>query len=317
MHAARPDDEGRRRGGPLIHGVRVLAIGIAAAAAASALGPVGAGSVEAEPIQDNSFLIEEAYNQEPGVVQHISTLRRSRDGTWSYAFTQEWPLGGSRHQLSFTVPFHRAGDDAGRSRGIGDAAVHYRLQALGDEGPGSIAFAPRFSLLLPTGDERDGLGTGGTGVEIGLPVSAALGERFVAHANAGGSLVPSAKNAAGHRAGTFGYRIGASLVWLSRPDLNVLFEAAWERAEEPIGPDRTERERALRLSPGIRFALNLPGGLQIVPGVALPIGAGPSSGQRDVFLYLSFEHPFRRAAATAAGSRRRIAARPTVREEAF
>ena len=26
----------------------------------------------AGPIQDNSFLLEEAYNQDPGVVQHIS-----------------------------------------------------------------------------------------------------------------------------------------------------------------------------------------------------------------------------------------------------
>jgi hypothetical protein len=39
-------------------------------------------------IQDNSFLIEEAYNQEPGVVQHITTLRR-QDRSWFYSFTQE------------------------------------------------------------------------------------------------------------------------------------------------------------------------------------------------------------------------------------
>jgi len=31
---------------------------------------------ESEPIEDNSFLIEEAYNQEAGVVQHISNLDR-------------------------------------------------------------------------------------------------------------------------------------------------------------------------------------------------------------------------------------------------
>ena len=44
------------------------------------------------PIQDNSFLVEEAYNQERNVVQHISTFSRlwnSKD--WSYSFTQEWP----------------------------------------------------------------------------------------------------------------------------------------------------------------------------------------------------------------------------------
>ena len=30
-----------------------------------------------EPIQDTSFLIEESYNQDPEVVQHISTFQRS------------------------------------------------------------------------------------------------------------------------------------------------------------------------------------------------------------------------------------------------
>ena len=35
--------------------------------------------VESEPvIQDNSFLVEEAYNQEAGIVQHISTFQIQR-----------------------------------------------------------------------------------------------------------------------------------------------------------------------------------------------------------------------------------------------
>ena len=33
-----------------------------------------------QPIADNSFLIEEAYNQEAGVVQHISTFSRPDGG---------------------------------------------------------------------------------------------------------------------------------------------------------------------------------------------------------------------------------------------
>ena len=42
----------------------------------AAVGPVAAMAEEplAKGIQDNSFLVEEAYNQEPGVVQHISNL---------------------------------------------------------------------------------------------------------------------------------------------------------------------------------------------------------------------------------------------------
>ena len=59
-------------------------------------------------IVDNSFLIEEAYNQERGVVQHISTFSRAVGTTnWVYAFTQEWPVRGQRHQLSYTIPVDR------------------------------------------------------------------------------------------------------------------------------------------------------------------------------------------------------------------
>jgi hypothetical protein len=32
----------------------------------------------------------------------------------------------------------------------------------------------------------------------------------------------------------------------------------------------------------------------VVPGLAWPIGIGPSGGTDYLFVYLSFEHPFRR-----------------------
>jgi hypothetical protein len=48
------------------------------------------------------------------------------------------------------------------------------------------------------------------------------------------------------------------------------------------------------ISPGIRWAYNFKSGLQIVPGIAVPIGAGPSRNERGIILYLSFEHPFKK-----------------------
>ncbi len=50
----------------------------------------------------------------------------------------------------------------------------------------------------------------------------------------------------------------------------------------------------LFLSPGIRWAYNFNNGLQIVPGIGVPLGVGPSDGEKGVFLYLSFEHPYRK-----------------------
>jgi len=48
------------------------------------------------------------------------------------------------------------------------------------------------------------------------------------------------------------------------------------------------------LNPGIRWAYNFKNGLQIVPGIALPFGVGPSKGEKGIFLYLSLEHPYRK-----------------------
>jgi len=51
--------------------------------------------VEAKrPIQDNSFLIEEAYNQESGVVQHISTFSHSRSKSRG-PVQKRWPRQAS------------------------------------------------------------------------------------------------------------------------------------------------------------------------------------------------------------------------------
>jgi hypothetical protein len=59
-------------------------------------------------------------------------------------------------------------------------------------------------------------------------------------------------------------------------------------------PHQVARADSWFLSPGVRGAFNCPGGLQIVPGVAWPIGIGPSRGSSYLLVYLSFEHPFMR-----------------------
>src|SRR5215475_8709782 len=85
---------------------------------------------EPAPIQDNSFLIEEAYNQEAGVVQHINTFTRMwKSNDWVYTFTQEWPLPMDwRHQLSYTVAGVSSGSHPAAGAGFGDVALNYRYQ---------------------------------------------------------------------------------------------------------------------------------------------------------------------------------------------
>lgn len=244
-------------------------------------------------IQDNSFLIEEAYNQEAGVVQHINSFIRMRSGDWLYTFTQEWPLFGQKHQLSFTLPAARVSDVFGSHAGIGDVALNYRYQLVGN-GETRVAVAPRFTLLAPTGDSKRGLGSGAVGVQLSLPASVVLSDKFVTHWNAGTTITPSAKNARGEKATTTEYSLGQSIIWLAAPAFNVMLETVWNSSQSVIGSRRTERSSSLLMSPGVRWAHNFKSGLQIVPGIAVSIGAGPSKGERSIFLYLSFEHPFKK-----------------------
>jgi hypothetical protein len=248
---------------------------------------------ENKPIQDNSFLMEEAYNQEAGVVQHISAFTRlwtSKD--WAYTFTQEWPLPGRpRHQLSYTVVVTSPGDYPGA--GLGDTLLNYRYQVIGN-GDTRTAFAPRLSLVAPTGAARFGRGYGGTGVQVSLPLSVVLTDKIVTHWNAGTTIIPSSRNAAGQRAATAAYNLGQSVIWLAKPRFNVMLETVWSGNEAVVAPGQTQRSHSLLVSPGVRWAYNFKSGLQIVPGVAAPMGVGPSGGEHGLILYLSFEHPLRR-----------------------
>lgn len=251
-------------------------------------GPVG----DPPPIKDNSFLVEEAYNQERGVVQHINTFFHATDGSaWIYTFTQEWPLFGQTHQLSYTIPFSRNNNGPASRAGLGDIALNYRYQIGGREND-RFALAPRVTVLLPTGASRRGLGSGGPGVQLNLPFSAELPARLVAHTNAGMTLTPRARDELGDEAAIRAYTLGQSLIWLAHPKLNLMLESTWTTAREVNGPGTTQRRTEFLLSPGLRGAIDFSSGLQIVPGIAFPFGVGSSRGERAVFAYLSFEHPF-------------------------
>jgi hypothetical protein len=263
---------------------------LTAAAAASSPAAAFAGDL---PIQDNSFLIEEAYNQEPGVIQHISAFNRSvQTGAWGYSFTEEWPILGQTHQGSVTLNF--ADLQVPNGRGMGDVLLNYRWQAVGN-GETPVAFAPRLTAVLPTGDAERGLGGGAAGVEVNLPLSVALSDRFVSHVNLGGRYVPGADTQVGS-ADLASFSVGQSFIWLAHRKLNFMVETVYSSTEIDAR-DAHSRSESLTVNPGLRAAIDI-GGMQVVPGVAFPLGIGPSRGDNGVFFYLSFEHPFRLAGPT-------------------
>jgi hypothetical protein len=259
---------------------------VLAALAALPLFAISAVAQDKDPrtaaaLQDNSFLIEEAYNQEPGVVQHILNVRRQgRD--WELAFTQEWPLFSQAHQFSYSIPYFRIRSGGERASGFGSAFLNYRYQAI-SESATMPAFAPRISAIVPTGDALLGPGEGPHGFQLNLPFSKIVSDRVSLHANAGFTRLFETQNVT-----TNGYNLGGSIIYAATRELNFMFETVGNWLEVNDGTS----EKALTISPGIRYAFNLDAG-QLVLGFGAPIvfveGQRPSYG---AILYLSFEHRF-------------------------
>ncbi len=246
-----------------------------------------------DAIEDNSFLIEEAYNQEEGVVQHISTLLYfSNPGSEAmYSFTQEWPLGDDSHQLGFTIPYQWL--DGNSFSGIGDVLVNYRYQLSGRDSWATIA--PRVSLILPIGDFNKGTGSGVFGVQINFPASKRISNSLVLHANIGGTILPGARTRlAGGRevAQTLAsYNTGVSAIFLATQHFNFMAEFALTFLSDISERGDIVRSMETVVSPGVRYAIDF-GELQIVPGIAIPFSFADGEHRTGIFFYLSFEHPF-------------------------
>lgn len=244
-------------------------------------------------IMDNSFLIEEAYNQEPGVVQHIfnglyghNKLAAPNGHRMDLSFTQEWPCFGQTHQLSYSIPYGFERDGSAGGNGWGDALLNYRLQVYLDEKT-LTGFSPRFSLVLPTGAEEQGLGGDTLGYQVNLPFSTALNDRWFAHANAGLTFLPDAGTSPGHD--LWGYNLGASAIYCLSDRLNLMLEWVGYWNDAIAGDGRRQQAFSALLSPGFRYAINFDGETQVVLGLALPVGLTRDSPELSAFLYLSFE----------------------------
>lgn len=216
-------------------------------------------------ITDNSFLVEEAFNQEPGVFQNIFTWTMRRDGEWDAAFTQEWPAPTMAHQFSYSVPFL----SAGQSRGFGDVFLNYRYQLL-QEAAGRPAIAPRLSLILPTGRERDGLGAGAVGIQLNGPVSKQFGNVYL-HANAGWTWLPDVEHVT-HVSGSGILRVA--------PMFNLMLEGV------------AELDESITVAPGFRVGWNF-GDRQLVVGAAVPFTRAAATTTAALLTYFSYELPFR------------------------
>ena len=264
--------------------VLLTALGVAAQPA-----PASLSSSRPFEILDNSFLVEEAFNQEAGIFQNILGFIR-RDDEWAFAFTQEWPVGSQRHQFSYTVLVQSAESQSG----FGDALINYRFQLL-EEGPQRPAFAPRVSLVAPSGSSARGLGGGSPGVQVNLPFSKQARDVFW-HWNAGFTWLPFADanlDVGRHaEANLFSPFLAASAIWRARPMLHLMLEHVLVFEHAVGAPLRTNRSAHLTVSPGLRCGWNF-GDRQLVVGLAAPV-TFDGGATAAALGYLSYELPFRR-----------------------
>jgi hypothetical protein len=218
-------------------------------------------------ISDNSFLVEEAFNQEAGVFQNILVFKRASSREFSLEFTQEWPVGSIKHQFSYTIPvdaFKSPLEDSFEfSRGV--VAINYRYQML-EESPSQPAFSPRLSLL--NAHDR-------WGIQFNLPVSKQSGD-FYLHGNAGYTHIGSRGKP----------HIAGSLIHRTAEMLHLMLESVYTMDEYSDGFS------SLIVSPGFRAGWNL-GEKQLVAGVAVPLGLLDLDDEKALLLYMSYELPFK------------------------
>jgi hypothetical protein len=231
-------------------------------------------------IADNSFLVEEAFNQEAGVFQNILLISRPDDRNWSFEFTQEWPLGSQKHQLSYTVPLEGfkspLTEDYGFDRGT--IALNYRYQLTMEEGAG-YATSPRISLLVPRHDFGDNWG-----VQLNLPFSKQFGNAYL-HLNAG---LTNEGDGAGDRATR--WHTAGSVIYRAWPMVHLMLESVYRADEREV---LTQKQDVWLLSPGVRAGINL-GTHQLVLGAAVPLGLSDDADSQDFIAYISYELPFMR-----------------------
>ncbi|MCX6275131.1 MAG: hypothetical protein NTV09_07980 [Bacteroidetes bacterium] len=244
------------------------------------------------PIKDNSFLIEEAYNQEKNIVQHIffSQFQGSLK-SFLLSLTQEWPIKDEHHQFSYTILLAQEPDRFS----LNNFLLNYRYQLLNKNW---LALAPRFSVQMPVNKKNEQ----GWGLQLNIPASFDFKDKLFIHLNAGANFAWSYPGI-GDPTKYVQVPIGAGIIYCPHPLINLMCEVLHTtntlyRTEyfangEPY--DFVDSYKDLIVNPGIRCAINFKNGLQIVPGFAVPTTISGTSYRTGYQFYLSFEHQIKKS----------------------
>ncbi len=250
--------------------------------------------------EDNSFLLEEAINQEKGIMQYISNFyfNNIKGGDFLYSFTQEIPITHLRHQISYTLLYEvlNSPPTGTKSNGLGDINLEYNYMVTGKKDWAMVV--PGVTLIIPTGQSGNGHGAGGFGGKLSLALTKRLSHKLVTHFNLGYTYIAQADrytlSSSGGRVLAFEKdlqfkNLGASVIWYQSRKFNWLLECTSSYLTN-INTDGTlGSSNQITINPGFRFAIDH-NRVQIVPGFSMPsIFTNGKFDRTGVFFYLSFE----------------------------
>ncbi len=216
-------------------------------------------------IEDNSFLLEEAYNQERGVIQFIQVLQwNKKTRTYDYSLANEIPITDEKHQFSYTIPVSLNKEDS-HAQGVGDISLEYRTQWV--KRRDEILVATKFSLFTPTGSVKRGMGAGRYGVKVNHALTSILSDKFVTHWNFGSTYYPQSENVEGGSNSTTSFNYGMSIFYMKSETFNFLteFVASDDEVVNEAGSGTkvgSTRQHTFTINPGMRWALDNAGGAQ-------------------------------------------------------
>ncbi|HEY0653586.1 MAG TPA: hypothetical protein VGD65_10690 [Chryseosolibacter sp.] len=230
-------------------------------------------------IEDNSFIIEEAFNQSPGVIQYTASSQVANDGT-AINLECELPLSGERHQLSFSLPTKVSSF----TFAVEELMISYRPLVSGRHR--WIMITPRLSLIVPTATIEPRLNGGTFGIEWNFALTKRLSRNVISHINLG-STHPLARSHNEPQLNRLHDKFcGASLVLALARNMDLLAEF---KATNASGHFASAGTWNLVANPGCRFLFKVTN-FVIVPGLSAPIEWRTGLPvARQLLIYLSIE----------------------------
>lgn len=240
-------------------------------------------------IQDNSFLIEEAYNQDPGVYQFINIYQHDfKTGLYYSTLQGEIPLWSREHQFSFSLPARKT---AASVESLGDLSLNYRYQNYNKDG---TMVAQRFGAIVPTGKVNKNTSYNSVGFAWMQAVTFSLSNQFQMHVNLGLNMTPAARTKGySQREMLTGFTTGVGIVYKHSDKVNFLTEFLYDTQEDFDEKGDTSSNPTITINPGARFDIDLSiEKTQVVPGISFPVTVGNDEVHTGVLFYLSFEPDF-------------------------